>query len=498
MPRLTTLSPEERAFFQLVARTAFSNPFSEERERLNRELAGTDRPMSRNELLGVMCDRVSARLKKLSTREPLRRTSFVQKDRDMLEAALLFEVYHRHVGDFDALIRKHLRQTSETCRAPFAIQAMARLTEWGFSNAEALQYFSIFFQVRRAFYFIEDALIGTSACMRTLRRHLWNNVFTSDHGWYARYMWNRMEDFSTLLLGETGTGKGTAAAAIGRSGYIPLDEKNLCFEHSFIEAFVSLNLSQFPASLIESELFGHRKGAFTGAVDHYDGAFSRCSPHGSIFLDEIGDVAAPIQIKLLQVIQDRTFSPVGGHQKLRFAGRVIGATNKPLDQLRRSGEFRDDFYYRLSSDVITVPPLRQRIAEDPTELDALLAHIVQRLVGEASPELTGEVEQQLARTVGRNYAWPGNVRELEQATRRILLTGNYEGDYPAVGPELQSRIVQGLTEGHLAAEELLAQYCTMLYQRYGTYEEVARRAEIDRRTAKKYITRSPSGIAVNP
>src|SRR5213594_4209634 len=101
-----------------------------------------------------------------------------------------------------------------------------------------------------------------------------------------------------------------------------------------MRGFIALNLSQYPETLIESELFGHKKGAFTGAIEAHDGLFTRCSSYGAIFLDEIGEVSAPVQIKLLQVLQERTFSPVGSHEKLKFRGRVIAATNKPLEHLR--------------------------------------------------------------------------------------------------------------------------------------------------------------------
>src|SRR5262249_46053651 len=154
------------------------------------------------------------------------------------------------------------------------------------------------------------------------------------------------------------------------------------FAESFMRSFTALNLSQFPETLIESELFGHRKGAFTGAVGAHEGVLARCSPYGSIFLDEIGEVGAPVQIKLLQVLQERTFCPVGSHDAVRFRGRVIAATNRPLDALRGRGLFRDDFFYRLCSDMIHVPTLRQRLQEDPGELRTLLGYAVANLIGE--------------------------------------------------------------------------------------------------------------------
>jgi transcriptional regulator with PAS, ATPase and Fis domain len=296
-----------------------------------------------------------------------------------------------------------------------------------------------------------------------------------------------MEDFSTLLLGETGTGKGAAAAAIGRSGLIPYDERRGCFAESFTRSFVAINLSQFPQALIESELFGHKKGAFTGAIDHHDGVFARCSAHGAIFLDEIGDVSVPSQIKLLQLLQDRTFSPVGGHETLRFRGRVIAATNRPIDDLRRRGEIRDDFFYRLCSDVITLPPLRQRIEEDPSELERLVAVVVVRLTGDESPELTRHVSDALATTPGPRYRWPGNVRELEQAVRRVMITRRYDGETASPTTGSGPDIAADVEAGALTADELLSAYCARLYEKLGTYGAVAQRTRLDRRTVKKYI-----------
>ena len=367
---------------------------------------------------------------------------------------------------------------------------MAQLKTRGFSESRSLHYLALFFQLRSAYFFIVHSLVGESACMKGLRRKLWNNVFTYDVRLYDQHLWNRMEDFSTLLLGETGTGKGAAAAAIGRSGYIPFDRKRGSFVESFARNFIAINLSQFPESLIESELFGHRKGAFTGAIDHHKGVFERCSTHGALFLDEIGDISIPVQIKLLQVLQERRYTPVGSHTESRFSGRIIGATHRPLDVFRQEGRFRDDFYYRLSSDVITVPPLRQRIAEDPGELERLVRLLVNRALGAEHEPLVDRVMEALGHGLPPDYAWPGNVRELEQAVRRILLTEQYEGDVPTEGAASDHSLAAELAEGNLDAREVLSRYCALLYDRFGTFEEVARRTQLDRRTVKKYVQAS--------
>jgi transcriptional regulator with PAS, ATPase and Fis domain len=207
-----------------------------------------------------------------------------------------------------------------------------------------------------------------------------------------------------------------------------------------------------------------------------------------LFLDEIGDLAIPIQIKLLQVLQERIFSPVGSHSQKRFEGRVIAATNRSLRDIRKQGNFRDDFFYRLCSDVITVPTLHQRIKESPMELEQLINLLVQRMTGQESSHLTEMVLETLKRELPPTYSWPGNVRELEQAVRRILLTRHYGGDTTITNPDPEDEFMQKFKTGGLEARELLSQYCTLLFNRFGTYEEVARRTKLDRRTVKKYVS----------
>jgi DNA-binding NtrC family response regulator len=480
------LSETEKTFFRMVSQAAFLNPFGEERFDLDLKIAAP-KGGSPEQTLEAVIARVAGAVNGLegSGRADIR--YYDKADRELVETIFLFDVFHRFIDEFDKVIQKQAGSSEHVSPVPFARDLLAILMRRGFSMERSHKLFAIFYQMRRAFFFINNGLTGRSPSMRRLRMHLWNNIFTHDIQWYEKYLWNRMEDFSTLLLGETGTGKGAAAAAIGRSGFIPYDDKNECFTESFMRNFIPINLSQFPESLIESELFGHKKGAFTGAIENHEGVFSRCTPHGAIFLDEVGDVSIPVQIKLLQILQERVFSPVGSHARLRFNGRVIAATNKPLDELRDRGQFRDDFFYRLCSDIITVPPLRQRLQEDPEELDGLIAHLLNRMIGEAVKEAALLVREVIDKNIGKDYPWPGNVRELEQAVRRILIMRRYREDTKTPPHGLMEKIATGIESGTLDAETLLADYCLLLYKRYGSYEEVARRTKLDRRTAKRYI-----------
>ncbi|RJQ81893.1 MAG: sigma-54-dependent Fis family transcriptional regulator [Desulfobacteraceae bacterium] len=481
------LTVEERGFFDLVGQAVLTNPFSDARAEIDDRIAGLYADDTAMESVDRVIELVERRVGLLEAGGRSDINRYNEQDRRLLTYAFLFEAFHRFSPRLDQLIAAQMAEGERSLPVPFAREMIGRLEGLGFAHAEAVRYFELGFQVRRAFFFIRQNLIGRSPCMRLLREKLWNNVFTHNIDWYDRFLWNRMEDFSTLILGPTGAGKGTAAGAIGRSAYIPFDERKGCFVTSFTGSFTPLNLSQFSETLIESELFGHRKGAFTGAREDYRGVFSRCSPYGAIFLDEIGEVSQPIQIKLLQVLQERRFTPVGSHEVQRFSGRIIAATNRPLAELRSRRILRDDFYYRLCSDIIAIPSLAQRIGEDPAELDELLDHTVGHILGRPSRELTDMLRNIIIRRLGLAYPWPGNVRELEQCVRRILLYRAYDPEYRAQPAEPEARMLADMLEGNLDAQGLMAAYCHALYRRLGTIEAVARRVSLDRRTVKKHI-----------
>ena len=481
----TRLKPSEREFFVALGRVVYGNPWSDERAKVIQRLvpsATSAELVADQEALRRM---VEPRLRPYSDVNELQRLN--AEDRRHVQNAFLYVCYHHHLPQFGDLIVREVAQQETPLAESTAHSVIVELTQCGLDEETATRYFAFFYQLRRAFHFIDHSLTGESEPMRQLRRALWENVFSHDMVVYRDSLSTRMEDFSTLLIGETGTGKGEAAAAIGRSGFIPYLRDKRRFAASFTDSFNAINLSQFPESLIESELFGHKKGSFTGAIDHHAGVFERCSAHGSLFLDEIGEVSAPVQIKLLRVLQDRTFTPLGSHEAKRFPGRVIAATNRPWAELRAEGRFRDDFYYRLCSDVIRMPTLRERIAGRPGELEDLVRVLVTRIAGEQQTNLLAIVLEAIHRDLPRDYAWPGNVRELEQAVRRILLTGRYASDLGSTASNQAQPFLELARAGQLSAKDLLGHYCAMLYRQLGTYADVAARTGLDRFDAALFV-----------
>ncbi len=207
---------------------------------------------------------------------------------------------------------------------------------------------------------------------------------------------------TVLLTGESGTGKEIMARCIHRNS--PRGDR----------AFAAVNCAALSPTLIESELFGHDKGAFTGAVAQHAGRFERAHG-GTLFLDEIGELDASLQAKLLRVLQEKTFERGGGSRQISVDVRIIAATNRDLQQQVASGRFREDLYYRLSAFPIEIPPLRERNGD----IRRMARHFLARAARELGK--TGLVLSPEAESVLLAYSWPGNVRELENTMQRVAI-----------------------------------------------------------------------------
>jgi len=209
-------------------------------------------------------------------------------------------------------------------------------------------------------------------------------------------------DSTVLLTGETGTGKELIARAIHKRS------------QRSSHAFVSVNCAAIPVSLIASELFGHEKGAFTGATGRRVGRFELAAD-GTIFLDEVGELPAETQVALLRVLQEREFERVGGNQPIRTNARVVAATNRDLDAAIAAGTFRRDLFYRLNVFPIEIPPLRERREDIPL----LVEYYIARFARKAGKRIRGISKNTLDLLL--SYPWPGNIRELQNVVERSVV-----------------------------------------------------------------------------
>lgn len=350
--------------------------------------------------------------------------------------------------------------------------------------------FACYYQVLRAFHNIFEQIVGSSQPAARLRADVWQSIFTHDIRRYRRTLYARMGEFATLITGPSGTGKELVARSIALSRYVAFDSSRLTFEHDLAGLFFPINIAALPATLIESELFGHKRGSFTGAVQDKRGWLDECPRTGAVFLDEIGELAPEIQVKLLRVIETRTFQAIGesSAQSHRFQGKLIAATNRNLAHAIRKNHFREDFYYRLCSDQIRTPSLREQIDESPGVLHDLILFMSRRIAGDEAETLAQETEQWVASNLDPHYQWPGNYREVEQCVRNILIRKEYQ--ISRLAPRLTKHdVFDEARTGKLTASELLSRYCTLVYSQTGSYEETARRLEIDRRTVKAKVDR---------
>ena len=233
----------------------------------------------------------------------------------------------------------------------------------------------------------ENHLIGESETMKDLSEQI-NRVALSD--------------VTALITGESGVGKEIVAREIHRRGKYAR------------EPFAAVNIGGIHEGLMESELFGHEKGAFTGAFARKQGLFELAG-RGSIFLDEIGEMPQPLQVKLLRVLQERRIRRLGGNDDIPVNARIISATNRDLEALVREGKFREDLYYRLNVFRLSIPPLRDRVEDIPLLAEHLLKKLCFRM-GRPLPALGADAAEKL-----RSYPFPGNVRELENVLERALI-----------------------------------------------------------------------------
>jgi transcriptional regulator with AAA-type ATPase domain len=503
------LSSSERDFLRAVSEFAYCNPFLPEHTRLEREALGDEfvegepiwsQQVKDPERPRANVWRISERIESLANelRTRLIAGKSAARDADLLlyEDGVLHLLYQRYYRRFYEASFGAAANLSSRWRFYHEF-----LGDWQrFLVIDGVQFpthhdvkhtFACFRQIQRAFEQIFRDIIGGSMPAARLRASIWQSIFTHDMRRYRRTLYGRMGEFATLITGPSGTGKELAARAIAQSRYVPFDDRKISFADDDQVVFFPINISALSPTLVESELFGHRRGSFTGAVDDRKGWLETCPALGSVFLDELGDLDPAIQVKLLRVIETRTFHSVGETGARQFHGKLIAATHRDLAARIRAGEFREDLYYRLCSDQIVTPPLAEQLADSPQVLSELVTYMARRVAGAEGEELAGDVMAWIEGNLERDYAWPGNYRELEQCVKNVLIRRDYRPSQSkaALSSDPLEATIDEFRGGRLTANELLSRYCTMVYRETGSYEETSRRIGLDRRTVKNKVDR---------
>ncbi len=329
---MSLLRDDERVAAAAIAQLFVQNPFRAQRRALEKDALGSayiapEAPWSldgggANENQRALEEKTASLAQ--SMREKLNAGARLpREDRALYREVCLVALYDRYADAFDALVPDATEKVRfydafiEDFQAFFADERVR-------PQEDAAHLFALFFQLRRAFFHIFRFLLGKSEPAATLRADIWDSIFTHDVGRYRRALYSRLGEVSTLVTGPSGTGKELVARAIGLSRYVPFRTRTRSFAYDPARAFLPLNLSALTPTLVESELFGHKKGAFTGATEDREGWLAACPAFGAVFLDEIGEIEPELQVKLLRVLEtvENRAHPV------QLKG-VVGHTRRP-------------------------------------------------------------------------------------------------------------------------------------------------------------------------
>jgi len=491
---MANISSGDRRFLAAVASLGYCNPFLQERMELERTALGRDfvpgDPVWSASVTDPDAIRPNVLLVYRKLAEVIERaqgslsaaSDVSAEDFGSYEESVHYLLYYRYYPQFVAagkwrFYREFLADWNRYLHIPGK----------QFTTAlEPAHAFACFRQIQRAFHHIYDNIIGNSMPAARLRASIWQSIFTHDMRRYRRTLYRKMGEFPTLITGPSGTGKELIARAIAGSRYVAFNPERMEFADPPAESFLPINIAALSPTLIESELFGHRRGSFTGAIGDRKGWLESCPVSGSVFLDELAEMELSIQVKLLRVIETRRFSAVGDTTQRDFRGKLIAATNRDLPVEIRAGRFREDLYYRLCADLIQTPSLAEQIQDSPDVFRELLHYMTLRTVGDEADRCLDEVEQWIRTQLPEGYSWPGNYRELEQCVRNVVIRRSYRplAESPALAKD---DFFIRFDDGRLTADELLARYAAQVYRVTGSYEEAARRMGLDRRTVKAKV-----------
>jgi transcriptional regulator with AAA-type ATPase domain len=365
-------------------------------------------------------------------------------DLAIYQDACLFDLYDRFDTQLQGLIDSHALD------APFYDRFLEQYALYFRFPGSSLRppapehLLALFFHARRAFFYIYTRLLGGSSLAAELRGAVWRACLTGNPRLYAEALYRQMDDQPVLVTGPSGTGKELVADIVAHARYVPFDPATRRFVRDHTADYHRRNLSDVAETLIDSALFGHKRGSFTGAESDAAGLLGMPKEGGTLFFDELAELPMAIQVKLLRVCQGRRFMPVGGKVEEISRGRFVFATNRDLAEEIRAGRFREDLLFRIRVFRIRTPSLRAQLDEAPAERAHLVKLFAAKVIpGPSLDEEAARIDRWIEANVPPDYPWPGNLRELELCVRALVFDGRYELE-GSTGPDSAILGAEGL------------------------------------------------------
>jgi transcriptional regulator with AAA-type ATPase domain len=503
---MTLIKDEDKTFIEAVGELSYTNPFSSRRFELERRALGShwieephvhwsltpEQTIHRRQNLVGLSDRAKAIASELR-QQLVNGVRTNEQERVLYDELVVYILFYELLDEWrssrallgfdDATNRRAWKKYNESFDYWLGVDGIELP-----SRKDKAHLFAMFHQVYRAFFNIFEYVVGSSTPIADLRSQIWHSIFTHDLRRFRRSLYRTLHQATTLIMGPSGSGKELVAQAIGMSRHVPFDMKQGAFVVNPAEHYHAINISAFAKNLVESELFGHAKGSFTDARSARIGWLEACGEYGSVLLDEIGELDAVTQVKLLRVLQNRQYQRLGETKVRQFTGKIIAATNRDLQSEMEKGTFREDLYYRLCADVIETPSLAAQLQDSPNALDDLVLHVCQRMAEDEHQSLASDVVMWMRKHMPAGYNWPGNIRELEQCIRNIMIHGSYtprSSRSSASGESIE--LAASLDRLSLTADELLSHYCELAYRKTKSFEKAAKILQMDRRTVRAKV-----------
>ncbi|AQQ09597.1 Transcriptional regulatory protein ZraR [Sedimentisphaera cyanobacteriorum] len=461
---METLTKNELSFISSAFDSVFANPFAAEKR--NPACPEGFSPDQLNErLLGIIKRLEESGLELIQ--------DFPAQEKGIAEKLFISSSYLRFAGKLYSKAAEAFKAESPL-KIEFGAEALLSLEKHGFERKNANRLFSAFFQIQRARLSVEDSIWGIGQSAEDFRKQLWDSVFSSNFENYINFFAESPEHFPSLIISQPGCLRNRAAKSSAMSSFIGFNEKKQSFKTDFQKLYAFADISGCREDEAESLIFGRAKGAFFWADSAAKGVLDKPVSGGIAFIEGLENLSPRLSEKLRIALDKRFYCPAGDTKQNTLETRIFAGMQEGSEI---SAGLKNCF-----AKIIRLPSLKRRIDDSSDNIAIIVSNILREFLAVRSDEISEKLTEQIIKSARSRQNWPMNEMELTSLVKSFIISGRDE-QFCDCRPDLNKELLSSRP----TASELLSDYCKMLYEEYGSYEKVARTADLDRRTAKKYI-----------